>query len=220
LQPPRFEMCSLDMVSLATTQPGVRCVACLDCDALLQLPAAIPATYHCPRCGRVVARRLAGNLDWVLSLYATAAVFFILANSFPVLTVAVYGTAVQTTLSGAVVSLYEQHMQALAALVAVTTIAVPAVELIGTSGMLVLAESHRLRPLAGRLFAIQQRLRPWNMVEIFMLGMLVTVVKLAGIATVQPGVGLWSTAGFMIAHATASHVFDPRAFWHEMVGLR
>jgi paraquat-inducible protein A len=208
------------MVSPAITLPGARYAACLDCDALLVLPAEILATYHCPRCGRVVARRLSGNLDWVLALYGTAAVFFILANCFPVLTVAVYGSAVQTTLLGAVMSLYGQHMQVLAALVAATTIAVPAIELIGTSGMLVLAESHRLRRLAGRLFAIQQRLRPWNMVEIFMLGMLVTVVKLAGMATVVPGVGLWSTAGFMIAHATASHVFDPRAFWNEMVAPR
>jgi paraquat-inducible protein A len=184
------------------------------------LPAVILATYHCPRCGRVVARRLSGNLDWVVALYATAAVFFILANCFPVLTVSVYGSAVQTTLLGAVMSLYSQHMQVLAGLVAATTIAVPAIELIGTSGMLVLAESHRLRRLAARLFAVQQRLRPWNMVEIFMLGMLVTVVKLAGIATVVPGIGLWSTAGFMIAHATASHVFDPRAFWNEMASPR
>jgi paraquat-inducible protein A len=57
-----------------------------------------------------------------------------------------------------------------------------------------------------------QSLRPWGMIEVFLLGVLVAIVKLSGMATIVPGPALWA---FMLLTPllTAVVSFDPRLFW-------
>ncbi len=43
-----------------------------------------------------------------------------------------------------------------------------------------------------------EQLRPWSMLEVCMLGILVAIIKLAGMLDVHPGVGLWAMAMLMV----------------------
>jgi paraquat-inducible protein A len=52
-------------------------------------------------------------------------------------------------------------------------------------------------------------------VEVFMLGVLVSLVKLAHLAGVVPGIAIWSFAALMLVMAALSSVFDPRALWQS-----
>ena len=62
----------------------------------------------------------------------------------------------------------------------------------------------------GRVFRVLQTVRPWGMVEVFMLGVLVSLVKLAHLAGVVAGVALWSFAALMLVMAGITAVFDVR----------
>ena len=193
-----------------------RSIACQDCDALLSVPRGVPATFACPRCGCVVLRRVTGGLDNPLAFYLAAAAFFVVGNCFPIVQIIAGGNSVQTTLIGAVRALHAEHMNLIAILVLFTTVVIPTVELFCTTSVLLLAETrHPLRTLA-YFFRLRQALKPWNMVEILMLGAIVAIVKLGSLASVVVGTGLWSLAAFMIAHAAASHGFDPKEFWNEI----
>ena len=57
-----------------------------------------------------------------------------------------------------------------------------------------------------------QSLRPWGMIEVFLLGVLVAIVKLSSMATVVPGPALWAFVALTVL-LTAVLSFDPRAFW-------
>jgi paraquat-inducible protein A len=57
--------------------------------------------------------------------------------------------------------------------------------------------------------------RPWGMIEVFMIGVLVTVVKLSTMAQVLPGVALWSFGALVVVLA-AMLSFDPRDLWHYL----
>jgi paraquat-inducible protein A len=57
-------------------------------------------------------------------------------------------------------------------------------------------------------------------VEIFMLGALVSLVKLAGVARVIPGVGLWSLFGVIILTAAAHATFDAAGYWARIRALK
>ena len=63
------------------------------------------------------------------------------------------------------------------------------------------------------VFRMLQAVRPWGMVEVFMLGVLVSLVKLAHLAGVVAGIALWSFAALMLVMAAITAVFDPRALW-------
>jgi paraquat-inducible protein A len=195
---------------------ATRVLACPECDALLSAPRQIAATFHCPRCHCTVIRRVSGCLDRALAFYLAAGVFFILANAFPIVRIEASGITLEATLAGAAWALGAEHMPLVGLIVAFTTILVPALELASTTAMLTLAEWPRSPAALRFLFRVSQRLRPWNMVEIFMLGTLVSIVKLEGLASVLPGAGLWCIAAFMLTHAAASHAFDARVFWNEI----
>jgi paraquat-inducible protein A len=189
-------------------------IACQECD-LLQRPAPLRARSHarCRRCYAVLYRSQSEELDRPLAFTLGATVLFVLANAFPIVGLELQGQSTTATLFGMVQSLYEEHMQMLALLVFFTTMLVPAVELAAMCYLLVpLWRGHvpaRL-PLALRLL---QAVRPWGMVEVFMLGVLVALVKLGHVANVVPGLALWSFGGLMMMIAAAAATFDPRAIW-------
>jgi paraquat-inducible protein A len=63
------------------------------------------------------------------------------------------------------------------------------------------------------MFRLVQTVRPWGMVEVFMLGTLVSLAKLSHIAHVQPGIALWSFGALMFLVAAAAASFDADDLW-------
>jgi len=57
-------------------------------------------------------------------------------------------------------------------------------------------------------------------VEVFVLGVLVSLVKLAYIATVEPGVALFSFGALMALIAGAAAAFDADAAWAQLAASR
>ena len=70
-------------------------------------------------------------------------------------------------------------------------------------------------PIAGRneLFRALTWLRPWAMPEVFMLGALVAMVKLSVMATVVPGIALFSYGTLMLMLAALTAITPAEQFW-------
>jgi paraquat-inducible protein A len=69
----------------------------------------------------------------------------------------------------------------------------------------------------GAMHALRQ-LRPWSMVEVFMLGAVVSVVKLTAVADVAPQVGLWGFAVLTLL-LTLLGSFDLHELWDQAAEL-
>lgn len=196
-------------------------LACPECDLLQRAaPAGAGMLVRCRRCDTVLHRPGGHELDKPLAYTLAAGILFLIANAFPIVGLDLQGQSTAATLFGTTQALYEQNMTMLAALVFFTTILVPAVQLAAMSYLLVPLRLGRVPhglPLALR---IVQAVRPWGMIEVFILGLLVSLVKLAGMANVEPGLALWSFGGllFLIAAAVAS--FEPRAIWERQALAR
>ena len=189
-------------------------IACHECD-LLQREAALPrgGVARCARCGAELYRSHPHSLERTMALTAGAIVLFAIANTFPIIGLKLQGQVIQTTLYNTVQTLHDQDMKSVAALVFVTTIAMPALQLLALSYLLLPLRLNRVPPYFAAVFRMLQSVRPWGMVEVFMLGVLVSLVKLAHLAGVVPGVALWSFGALMLVMAAISAVFDPRALW-------
>jgi paraquat-inducible protein A len=195
-------------------------IACRECDAL-QATSRLSAggVIVCCRCGAHLGHRRGASLDRALPLTLAAGVMFMLANTSPIVVIEVAGNRSSTSLLGTVVELYRQGVTGVAVMVFLTGFVAPAAQLILLAyALAALAARRRLRalPTAVRLLAA---LRPWAMVEIFMLGALVSLVKLAGLARVIPGVGLWSLFGVIILTAAAHATFDVAGYWARIRAL-
>jgi paraquat-inducible protein A len=189
-------------------------IACPECD-LLQKPTRLSegAVARCPRCRMVLYRLANDNVDRPLAYTLAAAILFIVANLFPIVGLELQGQSSAATLFGTAQALYEQNMTLLAALVFITTILVPALQLGAMAYLLLPLRFERVPELLPFALRMLQAIRPWGMVEVFILGLLVSLVKLAGMATVVPGVGLWSFGGLLLMIAAAIASFDARVIW-------
>ena len=189
-------------------------IACQHCDVLQRsTPLAPGGVARCWRCGAVLYRGHADNLDRPLAFTLAASILFVIANAFPIVGLELQGQSTSATLFGTVQALYEQNMKPLGALVLLTTILVPGVQLAAMAYLLV---PLRLGLVPGRLPAalrVLQAVRPWGMVEVFILGLFVALVKLGGMAEVVPGIALWSFGGLLMMIAAAVASFDARIIW-------
>lgn len=197
-------------------------VACLECD-LLHRRAELPpgGEARCVRCRALLYRRPRPDAnERALALALAACILIVVVNVFPIVGLEVQGVHNSTTLFGAVRSLWDGDARAVAVLVFVTTIFVPVAELIGLIWVLAaLRFGLRGRGAVPMLHFIES-VKPWGMVEVFVLGVLVSLVKLAHVATVEPGVALFSFGALMALIAAAAAAFDADAAWQQLETAR
>ncbi|MCZ2495834.1 paraquat-inducible protein A [Xylophilus sp. Kf1] len=188
-------------------------IVCESCDAVCQRrPLRRREVSNCPRCGAELERDTRGQQRHLLPLTVASLFTFAIANLFPIVEIELRGLHSRTTLAGAVMALVTEGRSLVAVLVAATTLVFPLFQLLILLWLLVpLQRAHRA-PGFALLVNGMQLLRPWGMVEVFLLGVLVALVKLAGMAKVIPGPALWAFAALTIL-LTAVLSFDPRGFW-------
>ena len=192
-------------------------IACDECDLLEAVPPlAVKSSARCRRCGAVLYKRRARSIERTLALTIAGLVLLVVANAYPFLGFELQGNVIETTLLGGIELLYENDKFAIAAVVFITAVLAPALQL--AAGLYVFLPLHlgrRPRDLA-RVFRWIQRLQPWAMIEVFMLGILVSMIKLSQMATIVPGTALWAFALLIVVLAVASAVMDPGEVWKRL----
>ncbi len=196
-------------------------IACHECD-LLQREITLPPgrVARCGRCGAELYRSAHGSVDYPLAFTLAAAVLFIVANANPIVGMDIQGTRNATTLMGAVHALWNQGMLPIAALVLLTTMLVPAIELVVMMHLLLALKRGRIPAGFAAIMRILQSINPWGMVEVFMLGILVALVKLTHFASVIPGLALWAFGVLILLLAAGAASFDVRDVWERVYLIR
>ncbi len=186
---------------------------CDHCDAVYRRRAiARGEIARCQRCDSELYRNRRVDIDLMLALTATSLVVLILANIYPIITVTMQGTQSEPTLWGAILISYDLGVAFVALIAALTVFLFPLMQL--------LLFLHVLLPLrfgervGGFKFAMHalRAMQPWSMVEVFVLGALVSVVKLSNLFDVQPRIGFWGF-GLLTVLLTVLNSFNLHALW-------
>jgi paraquat-inducible protein A len=168
---------------------------------------------RCARCRAPLQRPENGKIDTAIALAICALVLFLLSNAYPLVEIQVNGTTRATTLVGAARGLYSQDHAGLAALVFITTVVGPFLQIASLLYLLIPLRRDREAPFQNTIFRLLAQVRPWTFVEVFMLGMLVALVRLGAYARVSPGVALWSCGLLMLTLAALTSRTTPGQFW-------
>lgn len=189
-------------------------IACHDCDLLQrEIPLNPGCAATCPRCGAVLYRNATDSINRTLAYSVGAALVFLIANWFPIFGIEAQGTLKGITLMGAVRSLWDQEMQLVSTVVFLTAIVIPALEILSLVYLLLPLQWGMLPSGYNQLLRLMRLAEPWGMVEVFMLGILVSLVKLTSNFRVVPGVALWSFAVLTLLIAAAAASFSTRDVW-------
>lgn len=196
-------------------------IACHDCDLLLR-PQRLAAgeCACCPRCGAALARGKRDALDRTLALTLAALVCFALANLYPFMTFSFEGRLQENTLMSGVISLARDGLYPLAALIFAASIGVPLVKIAGLLYVLLPLKLGRRPWNLGLSYRLLEFLHPWGMLEVYMLGVLVAITKLSGMATIALGTAFYAFVALILLTTAASSTMDPRVVWERLEPAR
>jgi paraquat-inducible protein A len=170
-----------------------RWIICEHCDSVYAPPSlARREAARCVRCDALLARGGGLTVQQQLALSVAAALLFIFANAFPVITISLQGLANAATLWQSVEALAQGRITLIAAVAALTVILVPLMQIVLLCWLLGFAVAGSTAPGFRHCMRALEHLRPWSMLEVCLLGILVAIVKLSGMLDVHPGLGLWA----------------------------
>jgi paraquat-inducible protein A len=174
-----------------------------------------PDDPTCPRCASTLHERKPDSVARTWALIIAAAILYIPANYYPVLSVVQLGAGQPSTILGGVEELVTAGQYPLALLVFFASIAVPMLKLVGLSLMLITIQTGRTGWLRDRvrLYHIVRFIGRWSMIDIFMESLLGALVAFGSVITIEPGVGALAFCAVVILTMFAAETFDPRLMW-------
>lgn len=194
-----------------------RWLACSACDQLVQLPELKRREVaRCVRCGHEIARHApAGHRDVIACLLA-AFVFLMCALFFPMLGFSAQGRTKGMTLLDSGLTLLANQEVMLGLLVLVLIVVIPCALILLLATILVSLELNilgRHLPLLGRFY---YQVRHWNMVEVYVLGVIVSLTKITALAKVEYGLAFWALLGFATSLMMAINRVDKVELWDSI----
>ncbi|AJQ95864.1 putative paraquat-inducible protein A [Gynuella sunshinyii YC6258] len=132
-------------------------------------------------------------MQWLALVIATLFVF-LMANFFPVIRISFQGLQNEITLWQSVAVFMRTDVALIAVPILLVVIVIPAIQISLLLWLLAFSVLNRQAPFWRMLIKLLIALKPWSMIDVCMLGILVAVVKLSGYLDVAAGMGLWATA--------------------------
>ena len=192
-------------------------IACDECDLLQRIPPLpIGAKARCPRCGSTLATRPSDPIDLPLALTVTAAIIFVVANAAPMMGLSAVGRRASTTIIGGALEMWLQGEPITAAIVAFCAVIAPACYIVFMLTVLVAARRPPVPYWLGEVLRWGLHMQPWSMFEVMLLGVLVALIKIAELATVDPGIGMYALGVLVVLFPAIAVTFDPREVWNRV----
>jgi paraquat-inducible protein A len=189
-------------------------VVCEHCDAIYRRPMLAPGeSVRCEVCAASFYRMGRLNVDHWLALTVAATVVYVIANVCPLIRISFKGLHNAATLWQSVAALAHGSATLIAVPAALTVIIIPLLHMLLLGWVLLDARRGRRAPGFRIAMKLLVALRPWSMLEVALIGILVSVIKLAGFLHVTPGVGLWAISVLtvlftLIASPDTRHLWD------------
>ena len=196
---------------------AARLCECASCGQFQKLPSLMPGeSARCIRCDVVLRRARVDPLGRALALNLAALSIFAVACLMSLMTVSTAGMVRQASLFTGPIDMGHDGLWELTIVVLFTTVVAPVAKLAAMVYVLLGLRLPRAPRHIRRVYALVEHLRPWSMVEVFLLGVAVAYTKLVDLVHIEIGVALYAMALLMLTMIAAEAVLDRQAVWDEM----
>ncbi|MCE8031926.1 paraquat-inducible protein A [Billgrantia tianxiuensis] len=193
--------------------------ACHECDWLVALPPLRPGQQaDCPRCGHTLVTRHHRPAQRSMALAMAAMVALLLAISFPFVSFSVGGlgnrielTQTATTLIG-----FDQPLVAIAVIMTIAVL--PGLYLLGVMWLQLGLLQGQPLPASRGIARTLAHLNPWMMADVFIIGALVSLIKVADLAQIELGLSFWAFCAFALLLLATTQSIDSDWMWFSLAG--
>ena len=192
-------------------------LACHECGTVHRLPAMPNDTVaRCVACDAKIYIRFEATIERTLALYLAALALFLVANAFPIMSMAIAGQTNASTILDSAKALYDDGMWPLALAVGLAGCVIPLAKILGMLAVLIPLHLGRQPRWVFGGFRWVERFQTWAMMEVYLLGVIVAYVKMQDLATVHVGIAMYAFIGTIVLLAAADARFDPHAVWRRL----
>ncbi|MEL7967806.1 paraquat-inducible protein A [Vreelandella neptunia] len=193
--------------------------ACHECDWVSALPPLNSGEKaSCPRCSHVLVKRHRYPAQRSMALAIASLVALMLAVSFPFISFTVSGVSNRIELTQTATTLIGFHQPVVAIAVIMTIVVLPAVYLLGVVWLQFGLLRDRPLPFSRDIARSLAHLTPWMMADVFIIGALVSLIKIAGLAEVTIGISFWAFCAFALLLLMTSQSLDADWMWFSLEG--
>ncbi len=181
------------------------------------------ASHHrCPRCHSRLHLRKPHAIQNTIALMAAAMALYIPSHLLPVLVVTELGDTTHNTIIGGMMSFWETGAYPIAIVIFTASILIPLLKIAALSWLCAAAsgKTHPSPTMLGRIYWLTELLGRWSMVDIFVVGILVSLVQLGNYMSIIPGPGALAFAAVVMLTMFAAMSFDPRLLWDRLDELQ
>jgi len=148
-----------------------------------------------------------------LTFSLAALILYFPSNLYPIVTAEYHGIHSETTILQGIRSLFQDRQYFIAGLVFCTSILSPALKISGLLFLSLTLDWPRWKKARTWIYQIIRIIDPWNMLEVFLLAISVSMIEMGRVATVHPGRGVFSFTAVVALTLLATLSFDPRLLW-------
>jgi len=202
---------------LTKTKNATQLIACQQCDALYDTPILKQGqSAKCTRCGCLLAERKVDSIERSFFWSIAGIILSVPAIYLPIMGVALLGQYNQATLFDCILALIDRGFFMIATLVFLFTLAIPIVRLLGAFYITYSFKFNRLKPSLLYFFRAYHHLDNWAMLNVFMLGIVVSMYKLLDDTELSVNMGLLAFILWLICSTIASSALDQDYIWQEL----
>ena len=189
---------------------------CHQCDVLQDISSLrLGETAVCICCANKLYKKIDSHLDKLLAYVVASVILFILANIYPLISINIAGIAQETSLINSGLIFLEQENYALAVIVWFTSVFIPGYIIFGLFYILLSFRFQCKWPFRKPILKWLSRLLPWGMIDVFLLGLIVALVKLFALADVNIGIGFYAFSLLILVYAVIISSLECRVLWEH-----
>lgn len=192
---------------------------CEECDLVVSVPQLSEGEqFNCPRCSHTLVNIPLNLIDNLIGTGIAAFVFLALSLIFPFLSFSTHGIGQSITFLDTIITLIEYQSMSLGILLALLLLVLPVSYLVIIQYIAWSLKNNVSHPEMGRGIHWLSAIQPWLMVDVFLIGVMVALIKLSSLADISMGLSFWSFCGFVILLARSVSLINQRWLWQAVAG--
>ncbi|PCI61834.1 MAG: PqiA protein [Gammaproteobacteria bacterium] len=187
-------------------------LTCHECNLSLELPVlSVGQKAICPRCGYYLTVNHGRAFEQIAAFAIAALILLFLSLSFDFVSLHYQGQAHTISLLDTYFILVEQGYFILGFLLVLTVVILPLVVIAGLLYLTFFIEFDRYPAYGTQVAKVLLALLPWSMAEIFLIGVLVSLIKISTLANIGIGLSFYAYVLFSICFITTIQYIDKQA---------
>jgi paraquat-inducible protein A len=189
-------------------------VCCHECDELVVIPNPYQeGRFKCPECGSLLLRHREGMIEKMYALSLSALILFGVTNYFPFLSFEIASNYSHANFFTSVIYLSREGEHLLSLAILMTTIIIPFMRIVLFLMLFIPLYHKHIPSYSVSVMKILEFSTPWGMLDVFLIGVLVSLVKLIKMGTIMAGTSVWAFGILVFVMAYLQVVYNPHQIW-------